>query len=335
MRFVKSWMAALTLGLAVSTQAATPVKVKSLSDVWQALTFQAPAEVVNQQHATLSAEIAGVLKQLYIQVGDQLKQGDLIADIECSDYRLALTQAEQQAHVFKSQLSLAEQQSRRVKVLQSSGSASKELLDQRKTEVDGLKAQLNVQQAIIAQAVKNTQRCQLTAPFSGVVTSIDVAQGNWLGAGTPVIRLLDTEQAEVSALLSREQVMRLQKARSIQLKVQDTLWPLTLRVVVPWVNSASKMQEVRLSFDEQAQVLTGAAGELLWTSPERILPARYLVNKEGLLGVMLLKGQQAEFVELPSAKEGQPVVIRLPAESQLIVQGQHVLKHGDAVTVSE
>ena len=326
---------ALILGFAAAVHAATPVKVKMLSEVWQPLSYTAPATVVNEHHALLSNEIAAVLRTLPVRVGDQVKKGTVIAELECSDYKLMLTQAEQQARVFKSQLSLAEQQSRRISVLQSSGSASKELLDQRRTEVDGLKAQLSAQQAQVSQAIKNTQRCQVVAPFDGVVTQVIAAPGSCLAVGSPLLRLLDPQSVEVSVSLSAAHVKSIQQASSIVLKVGTEEFLIQLRAVVPLMATASKTQELRFSFQSANTAMTGFTGEVLWQVPDFILPASYLVNKDGRLGVMLLKEQHAEFLPLPNARGGQPVIINLPASSQLIVQGQHVLKHGDAVTVGE
>lgn len=332
---VVSGCLALILGFAGVLHAATPVKVKMLSEVWQPLSYSAPATVVNEHHALLSNEIAAVLRALPVRVGDRVKQGAVLAELECSDYQLMLTQAEQQARVFNSQLSLAEQQSRRISVLQSSGSASKELLDQRRTEVDGLKAQLNAQQALVAQAKKNTQRCVVVAPSEGVITEVLAAPGSWLGVGSPLVRLLDTHSVEVSASLSTTQVNNILRAQDVVLKAGAHEYPLKLRSVVPLMSSASKTQELRFVFQSADTAITGLSGEIEWQMPDFILPASYLVNKDGYLGVMLLKDQHAEFLQLPNARGGQPVIIDLPANTPLIVQGQHVLKQGDAVAVSE
>lgn len=329
-----------------NTWAATLVRVKPLADVLQPTFYSAPANVVNEQHISLSTELPAVLAALHVQVGDSVIKGQDIATLECQDYHLSAELAIQGVKALASQVMLAQQQLKRTRTLQKSGSASIELLNQRETELSALTAQLNGQKIQVQQAQRNTSRCIIKAPFDGVITQLMTAQGAYLRAGDSLVRLLNITQAEVSARILPWQIESMQKASLIYFGLNKQQFDLSIRVAVPLIQQAAKTQEVRLNFINSSALsvaLSGASGEVVWQSSAPSIPPEYLVRRNGALGVMLADNSVAKFVALPSAKEGQAVMLGASAASMLspasgnsvslIVQGQHVLTHGDKVEI--
>ncbi len=335
----------MLLGVPLEVQsvwADTLVRVKPLVEVLQQISYSAPADVVNEQHVLLSTELAGVLAALHVQVGDSVLKGQEIAALECQDYRLSQAQAKQGVSALASQVTLAQQQFKRTRTLQKSGSASIELLNQRQTELSALTAQLKGQKIQVQQAQRNTNRCIIKAPFGGVVTQVMTAQGAYLPVGASLVKLLNVQQAEVSARLLPKQVLSLQAGAKAYLKVADDKYPVSVRATIPLINQAARTQEVRLNFTNNT-ALSGASGELVWQSSLSSIPPEYLVRRDGSLGVMLAEDGIAKFIVLANAKEGQTVELDTSAESRLsstpennvmlIVQGQHVLEEGDKIEV--
>ena len=56
-----------------------------------------------------------------------------------------------------------------------------------------------------------------------------------------------------------------------------------------------------------------------------------LVRRGKDLGIFLLDGDKARFHPLPKAVEGQPCVVDLPDDSQMIVDGREVVTDGESV----
>ena len=324
----------------------TLVRLKPLADVLQPTFYSAPADVVNEQHIPLSTEIAAVLSALHVKVGDSVLKGQEVAALECQDYRLSAAQATQGVNALASQVRLAQQQLKRTRTLQRSGSASIELLNQRETELSVLTAELKGQKIQVQQAQRNTGRCAVKAPFDGVITQVMTAQGAYLSAGTPLVKLLNITQAEVSARILPQQIESMQKASQIYFSLNKQQYPLSIRAAVPLIQHVAKTQEVRLNFINSAALnaaLSGASGEVVWRASVSSIPPEYLVRRNGALGVMLADNNVAKFAVLPAAKEGQAVMLEDSTESMLssasadkvllIVQGQHVLTDGDRVEV--
>jgi RND family efflux transporter MFP subunit len=330
----------LVIGAAVAgmislpAMAATRVTVKSLSSVVDYSEMSAPASVVNEHHITISSEITATLKALPVKVGDHVKAGDPLADLDCRDYSLYREQALQNSRALSSQAGLASQQLKRAKALQKSGSVSVDVLNQRQAEVSAFYAQLKASKADSALADLNVERCTVSAPFDGVVTAVMTAPGALLVPGAAVVKLLDSTKGEVKAQLQPEQLFMLENSQFISFNSGGQKWTTQVRAVLPFIESAGRTQEVRLSFkDADSSALSGMIGELNWQSAQPLIPAMYTVTRNGEIGVMLAEGETARFVPIPNAKPGQPVATRLPPSAKLIVNGQYVLNNGDEIQV--
>lgn len=91
-------------------------------------------------------------------------------------------------------------------------------------------AQLNVSQAELSlqqsqlsleQAQEAVPDAQLTAPTAGTVLSVEVAEGTMVGAGSPIITLLDTTQLEFhTSNLSERDLARVDPGQSVQVTLK-------------------------------------------------------------------------------------------------------------------
>lgn len=70
-----------------------PVTTARLSDVVFLPVRTAPATAVSLNDAQVSAEIGGVLMALPVKVGDRVKEGDVVAQVDCREPEIALVEA--------------------------------------------------------------------------------------------------------------------------------------------------------------------------------------------------------------------------------------------------
>ena len=249
-----------------------------------------------EEAATLSVKVSGRLKNIPVDLGSIVKKGDLIAQVEPRDYELRLQQsaaALSQARAtvglplegtddrFDPEMISAVKEARavyeeatanrdRVLNLSKQGVVSKSELD---TVESAYKVALNrfeaarddarTRQAILAQrrAECDLAKQQLTdssmrAPFDGAVQARLANLGEFLSAGTPVVKLVKTD-------------------------------PLRLRLEVPERDAAAVRlgQRVRLTAEGHTNIYTG---ELTRVSPAIDEPSRMLlveadVRNDGLL----------------------------------------------------
>ena len=327
-------LAFLCLLLTSTAWAATPVTTRAYVDVQIHPERSAPAEVESLNDAELSAEITARVDRIPVRVGDQVRIGDLLVELDCRDHasrrkaqQATLTQLEAQQRLAASQLE-------RARNLRERRGASEEEVEQRETELLALDAQLAAQREAIAQAELNVERCAIRAPYPAVVTARLASEGPLAAPGTHLLRIVQTDAIALSAKLRADELRDSTAADALLFDLQGERYPVALRRAVPVVDPRTRTVEVRLTFPERAPP-PGAAGRLVWRSPAPHLPAELLVRRDGTLGVFVVESDTARFRPVPEAQEGQPVAIDLPPGTRIVVQGRERLGDGEAVQTAD
>ncbi|MCW5210049.1 efflux RND transporter periplasmic adaptor subunit [Desulfobulbus sp. US1] len=111
----------------------------------------------------LMSKIGGSIEKIFVQEGDHVKQGQLIARIENEDYRIALESA-------KAAYALAKADYDRNKTLRKKGISTQANLDEQQSKMRQAKAaQKNAELAL--------SRCRVTAPISGIISQLNSEVG--------------------------------------------------------------------------------------------------------------------------------------------------------------
>lgn len=314
---------------AFSVQAAS-VRTATVAELAFAVEESAPATVVSYDHSLLSAQIEGRVLEVPVRVGDKVAQGQVLVKLECSDYQLARSQALSALSALDARLVLARQQLQRAEKLVKQRNASEELRDQRRAELRALQAERRSAVAAVDNAKLRVSRCDIPAPFSGTVTERPAMLGSLASIGTPLVKVLSDTPPELSVQISPALLPSLQNAKAPYFLSDQMRYPVKLRVELPLVNTITRTREVRMRFTE-TPALTGASGRLIWRNRQQQIPSQYAVKREGVMGLMLLRQGRAEFLASPDTLEGQALRVELPADTELIIEGQHAVQDGETV----
>jgi RND family efflux transporter MFP subunit len=156
-----------------------------------------PGELNPYLQTEIYSRTSGTLKQRYVDIGDHVRSGQLLAmvdvpeiDQELAQAKAALAQAVSSAMEQKTRVDLAKITWDRWQKNAESGGVSQQDVDQRKADYVTSVAAYKVSQAVIAQNQANIRRIialqdykQIRAPFSGVITSRTVDAGANIVAG--------------------------------------------------------------------------------------------------------------------------------------------------------
>jgi membrane fusion protein, multidrug efflux system len=172
-----------------------------------------PGSVQALEETTLYARASGYVRKWYVDIGDKVTLGQLLAEIETPELDQGLDQAraqlaEAQAVLVQSQanrqLSLANLT--RYKALGPSGVVSQAEVDQRSAQAQVDEATVTVSQATIAAQEANIRRltqlrsfAQVTAPFAGTITQrwVEVGALVTAGNGQPLFKVAAMDPARI------------------------------------------------------------------------------------------------------------------------------------------
>lgn len=154
-----------------------------------ALQHEYAAEVRARIESRLSFRVGGKLVQRRVNVGDLVKAGQPLAQIDASDLRLGQDAARAAVNAAQAQLALSEAEFKRYKELREQGFISGLELERRETALKAARSQAEQAAAQAGVQANQTGYAVLVADVSGIVTAVDAEPGAVLASGTPVLRL--------------------------------------------------------------------------------------------------------------------------------------------------
>lgn len=319
-------LAVCALSVCANSLAADKGYIKPLSDVVEHPLRSAPATALSLNNTTLSAQIQANVKAIPVGVSQQVKQGEVVLQLDCTDYELALQLAQASVTMNQAQLKLAKTQQARTTQLQKKDLTTQESVDTVNAEAISRQAQLDQAEINERQAQQDVSRCVIKAPFDGVVTERVASVGQLATMGTPLIAIMDTQHLEVSAQVKPQEVAQLQQAELVF--KADRSYPVRLQRIGGTINTETRDQEIRLLFAETAPP-PGTAGQLQWRDPRNYLPPRYLVRRHGQTGVFIAREDKAAFHPIPDAIPGRAAFVSLPPDTQVVTDHLGQLNDGD------
>ena len=153
------------------------------------------AHVENADTADLKFEISGEISNIPIFEGQQLRRGETIAELNATDYALALDYAEAE-HL------LAIQELSRITKLYDLGTLPLSELDTARTREEMLSIR-------VAQAEEALKDCKITAPFDGIVLQRFQEAHNSIVAGEIIARFASSDKIELVADLPEDLVAQI------------------------------------------------------------------------------------------------------------------------------
>lgn len=230
------------------------VREKTLSET---LRLDGVIEAVRE--STVSAQTTGTVTELPYDVDDRVEAGDLIVQLEDSEQRSRLNQAESALEEARAGLEDARQNLERVQSLYDRDVATQSDLDQARNRFNGARARVSRTEAEVAEARKQLDYTRVTAPYSGIVTERMVELGESVMMGQPMVRGLSLEQLRVVVALPQQYAERVRQERQATVMLDNGRRLETGEMTFyPYADSSTHSFRLRLRLDEpEGQLFPG------------------------------------------------------------------------------
>ena len=183
------------------------------------------ANIKTRQNVLLYPEYTGTLKKIYVEEGQEVKKGKLLAQIDDAGLKNQLEQLQIQAALSKITYE------RTQRLWDQNIGAEMQLLQTKATYESQLKS--------IAQLKKQLQRTRILAPFSGTIDEIVANTGaNLLPGQTPVMRIVDLKKMYTEANVPERYLSQIKKGTTATVKIPmlDREYPTTVRQTGNFIN---------------------------------------------------------------------------------------------------
>lgn len=174
-----------------------PVQVMKIADATNASTTRFSGVVRSIDTAKLSFRVPGTLENIFVNVGQHVKKGYVIASIDPHDYKVQQAELTARLTEAKSTHKLATIELRRVKQAIANNATAQVNLDRAISGFERSKAAVEVVQQNLNKANDAIRYANLTAPFDGVIGQQSVQSFEQVVPGIPVFTLHKPESLEV------------------------------------------------------------------------------------------------------------------------------------------
>jgi macrolide-specific efflux system membrane fusion protein len=246
-----AWRTWLAGGTAAGEYLTAVVQRGDIEDTVSATGTLQPRDFVD-----VGTQVSGQLKVVNVQIGQTVKAGDLLAEIDPTVYRTRVDAGRAQLrnlHALladrQAQLELARQQFARQENLMREDATTAEAFHQAEAalrsaaaQIDALKAQIQQTESTLRGDDANLGYTKIYAPMSGTVVSQAVKQGQTLNANQQapiVMRIADLSTMTVATQVSEADVSRLRVGMDVYFTTLgggDRRWYGKLRQIMPTPN---------------------------------------------------------------------------------------------------
>jgi len=141
--------------------------------------------------------VGGKIVQRKVDVGQSVRESDVLAVLDNVDYRLAEEAASQQLVASRAQARQAESDRKRLEALKVDGSVSAADEEQAQTRAQQTKAAAEADERKLELARNRLKYTVLRAPRSGVVTVVRAEVGQVVAEGQPVVSIAAQGEPEI------------------------------------------------------------------------------------------------------------------------------------------
>jgi RND family efflux transporter MFP subunit len=339
--FVLLLCLSLTVGYAQDQNEPTPVTITEVASTNVSPSVPAAGTVFSRNETQITAGMAGRLEWL-AEPGDFVEAGSLVAIFDCE--MLELQRERQLAEADRATINFETLASevRRFESVSGANVIAEIQLDRTAANRDLAGSDLRIAKISIRETDSQLARCNVRAPFSGVVTQRLRNAGEDVERSTVLAAMTDTENLEVRASVPIRYLPRMRAGQPAEVRLNDLRLEARVRKVIPAANSQSQTFEVRLDLPADAPRLV-AAGQLVSVniplSPNVALtvPRDSVVLREDGAFVMRINDDaivERVAVEVHEAS-GDSVAVRgaLRSGDRVAVRGAEALDEGELVAV--
>lgn len=248
------------------------------------------------QQSTVSAQTSGTVMKLPFDVDDSVAAGELIVQLEDSEQRSRLRQAQAELEEAEAALLDARQRFDRIEAVHEQGLVSRQEFDQARNNLAAARARVERAEGAVSVAQEQLSYTRVKAPYGGILTERHVEVGESVSPGQALISGLSLEQLRVVVNLPQKYAELARSNRQARVTLADGRVLETGEMTFyPYADPQTHTFRLRMRLSEpDGSLFPGmlvkvdvpvASREALW------VPASSLVQRSELRAVFVLDNQ--------------------------------------------
>lgn len=292
----------------------------------------------------LGFRVGGKIIARKVDVGAQVKRGQILMQLDPQDLKLAQAQANAALAAADSNRNLARAEFKRYTDLREKNFVSQAVLDSKETAYRA--AQASYDQAVAAYRNQSNQAgyANLVADTDGVVTAVDAEVGQVVAAGSPVVRVAQPGEKEIVIGIPEDRVDSLKQLTDVRVRTwarPDESFPGKLRELSPIADPATRTYTAKIAIPEApADIKLGMTAYVAFGAksqdPVIRLPLTALFQDKSRTAVWVVEGGSVKLVPVQIAgTSGNDLIVGggITPGQTVVTAGVNLLKPGQKVRI--
>lgn len=296
----------------LSVQSSLPAPTRTARVEWESRTLEIAGTVRAADVAQLASRFAGFVSRVHVQAGAHVEKGDLLVSMDDRNLQAqraktaaAREEAQRGVQAAEAQMRLANVTFTRIEALHHKNSASEQEYDEAKSKKDAADAVYQAALQRVAEAESDRSDVQassdylrITAPFTGIVTSIPVDAGTFVNPGQTVVSIENRSHCEVVFSVEEGLLDAVQKGRDVMVSVPaisvDVL-PATVEEVNTAADVYTRTFQVKAVLQTHPQLLSGLSARVFLSTENAgslWIPEGFLSRNDDIETVLVKQGEE-------------------------------------------
>ena len=246
-------------------------------------------------------QVTNRITRIYVDLGDTVEQGQLMAKIYDATFKDQLTQSEAQVFQAQTAVSRDSAQFERQQSLFDKELATAIDYDNAKAAYESSKAQLKTAQSNLTQSQENFNNTEVRSPVRGVVNSRGFAVGDLASAGQPIFEIANLTGYETRVFLPIQDWKQVRIGQEVDIRVsneEEANSKGSVSRISPQIDATTGLGEVVISLDQSSSsIFPGVLTETRITVSDK--PAAITVPRSALVeAVKTIINPESNSIEL-------------------------------------
>ena len=235
-----------------------PVEVMKVKrgDIIQSISYT--GDINAEFEVNVFSKVPDRIEKFYVDEGDYVRKGDLLASILASTIEQGVKQAEAAriaARVQETNLRLEYERAQR---LHKEDAMSQQQYDAIKTQYEAARAQVEQAEASVKSAASLLKDAQITAPISGIIGKRYFEDGDMAVPSMPLLRIVQMDRIKIDFNATEQDLGKLALGQEAAVKVRaypDTVFYGKVSKISPVLDPMTRMAEIEVMVDNKQKLL--------------------------------------------------------------------------------
>ncbi|MEO7934788.1 MAG: efflux RND transporter periplasmic adaptor subunit [Dokdonella sp.] len=304
-----------------------------------------PGEIHARFESALGFRVGGKIRARRVDVGNQVKKDQLLAELDPQDLELARSSAHASLASAQAAFQLAKSEHDRYETLHKRNFVSQFDLEAKTNALAAASAHVAEARAALAAASNQAGYAELRADADGVITTISGEAGQVVAAGQPIMTLAHSGASEVEISVPEQAIAELKVGGPAQIELwtdSGTRSEGSIREIAPSADATTRSYRVRVAFaDETSNPRLGQTARVYLTSQDTlgqfVVPLSAIYEKDGKPALWSVDPSTGKVHLTPVGVEkfGETDALisnGLSAQAWIVTAGVHRLREGEVIS---